>query len=160
MTDAGENGRRTVSLIGTSPAEKTTMKSLSIRRTIKIYGKKLYVTAIGNNAFRGYTALKRVNIGNGVESIGKRSFAENPSLKKVVIGKGVKSIGKLAFSGCSKLSSITIKTTKLTEEQVGKKAFTGTPEKVKVYTAKKVVKAYRKLLVKRGLSKKAVVKAR
>ncbi len=160
VTDAGKNGKGTVTLIKASEAKKNKMKSVSMRRTVKIYGKTFYITAIGNNAFRGFTKLQVVNIGNGVKKIGKRAFAQNPALQTVVIGKSVDTIGKLAFSGCDNLSSLTIKTTNLTKEKVEAKAFAGTPENLEVRVARKVLKAYKKLLVEKGISGNAVIASR
>lgn len=67
-----------------------------------------------------------------------------------------------AFYNCKKLTSITIKTTKLTTKNVGKKAFTKTGssnyKKLTVKVPKKKLKAYKTMLKKRGLSSKAKVK--
>lgn len=66
--------------------------------------------------------------------------------------------GKSAFQGCKKLKTITFKTTKLTAKKVGTKAFKGTPAKATVKVPKKVKKAYKKWLTKKGISKKAKIK--
>ncbi|MBQ8199278.1 MAG: hypothetical protein IJZ76_07625 [Lachnospiraceae bacterium] len=64
------------------------------------------------------------------------AFKNNKKLKTVKIGANIKSIGKNAF----------------------KKMGSSNYKKVKVKVPKKVLKAYKKTLVKRGLSKKAKIK--
>ena len=85
------------------------------------------------------------------------AFKNSKKLKKVIIGKNITTIGTNAFYGCSKLKSITIKTTKLKNSKVGKKAFTGTPSNVKVKVPKSKVKAYDKMLKKKGIAKSGKV---
>ena len=89
-----------------------------------------------------------------VTEIANNAFKGNKKLKKVVIGKNVKTIGKNAFSGDSKLKNITIKSTSL--KKVGSKAFKGIHAKAKIKVPAKKLKAYQKLLKKKG--QKASVK--
>ena len=70
----------------------------------------------------------------------------------------IKTIGKTAFYKCAKLKTITIKTTKLTTKTVGKNAFKGVYKKATVKVPAKKLKAYKTLLVKKGLPKTAKVK--
>lgn len=121
--------------IATLSKSKTKKKSFTIPATIKVDGKTYKVTAIAANAFK-----------------------KNKKLKKVTIGKNIEKIGKSAFQSCKKLKTIKIKTNKLTAKTVGAKAFKGTARKAKVRVPKKKRKAYKKLLRKKGLSKKAKVK--
>lgn len=118
---------------------KKTYSKVKIPNTIKYGGVTYRVTSIANNAFKN-----------------------NKKLKSVTIPKNVAKIGSKAFYGCKKLTKLTIKTSKLTTKTVGKKAFTkmgsSNYKKVKVKVPKKKLKAYKKLLQKRGLSKKAKVK--
>ena len=108
---------------------------ITIPSTVKIDGITYKVTSIGKNAFKGCTKLTTVTI-----------------------GKNVTKIGSKAFYGCKKLKNITIKTTKLKSKSVGSKAFKGTSTKAKVKVPKKSLKAYKKFLVKKGISKKAKIK--
>ena len=110
-----------------------TAKKVTIPDTVKLDTVKYKVTAVGANAFKG-----------------------NTKLKTVVIGKNVTSVGKKAFYGCKKLTSLTIKSTKWTSKSVGAKAFTGTPAGIRVTVPKKQRKAYKALLMKKGISAKAV----
>ena len=70
----------------------------------------------------------------------------------------MKTIGAKAFYKCAKLKSITIKTTKLTTKTVGANAFKGVYKKATVKVPAKKLKAYKTLLVKKGLPKTAKVK--
>ena len=108
-----------------------TITSLSIPKTVKV-GKKTYqVTAIAS-----------------------RAFVNRKKLKKVTIGANVSKIGNYAFYGCTNLKTITIKSTKLTTSTVGSKAFSKiyTKATIKVPKAKKT--AYKKILLKKGVTKK------
>lgn len=119
-------------------------------------GKK--VKTIGASAFSGCSKLKTLKIGAAVTTIGDKAFYKCTALTKVTIPSKVSKIGKSAFYGCKKLKDITIKTTKLTSKKVGSKAFKGTPKKAKVKVPKKSLKAYKKFLVKKGISKNAKIK--
>ena len=93
-----------------------------------------------------------------VTTIGKKAFAGNKALKKVVIGKNIKTIGSKAFTNCKKLKTIKIKTTKLTKKSVGAKAFKGINKKVKINVPNKKVASYKKILLKKGVTRQAVIK--
>ena len=118
----------------TAPKSKSA-KKLTIPATIKVKGKTYKVTAIKASAFKGMAKLTTVTI-----------------------GANVKTIGKNAFLNCKKLKTITIKTTKLTTKTVGANAFKGVYKKATVKVPAKKLKAYRTLLVKKGLPKTAKVK--
>ena len=170
-------GGDTVSVAGVTSTKKTTV---SVKATVQIGGKVYKITAIENNVFKNNKKLKKVTIGKNVTTIGTNAFYGCSKLKKVTIGKNVKSIGnkafykctklskiiipskvtkigKQAFSGCKTLKSITIKTTKLKSSKVGKKAFTGTPYNVRVKVPKSKVKAYDKMLKKKGIAQSGKV---
>ena len=116
------------------------------------------VKTIGKNAFRGCTALKSVTGMAGVTKIGDSAFQNCKVLPKITLPAKVKTIGKNAFNGCKKLKTITIKTTKLTTKTVGANAFKGVYKKATVKVPAKKLKAYKSLLVKKGLPKTAKVK--
>ena len=93
-----------------------------------------------------------------VTEISANAFSKDQKLKKVVIGKNIKKIGKNAFKGCKNLKKITIKTKSLKAGTVGKNALRGCNAKLQVKVPKGKKAAYKKLLKKAGISKKAVVK--
>ena len=66
-----------------------------------------YTTIIGN-AFKQYTALKKVIINDGVTSIENYAFNGCSALTEITIPGSVTSIGGSAFKNCSSLESITI----------------------------------------------------
>lgn len=109
--------------------------SVIIPTTIKIKGATYKVTEISTNAFKN-----------------------NRKLKKVVIGQNIVRIGKNAFYGCKKLTSITIKSSRLTLKNIDKNAFKNTSPKATVKVPKKQKALYNQILKKRGLNKKAKVK--
>lgn len=122
------SGLDTVTVIGFDMPKS----KLVIPDTIMLEGYAYKVTAIANNAFKG----------------------EN--IKNLTIGANVTTIGKNAFANCKSLKKVTIKSTVI--KSIGKKAFAKTPKKAtfKVPKAKKA--AYKKLLKKAGINKKAKVK--
>ena len=87
-----------------------------------------------------------------VTAVNTGAFQNCKKLKSVVIGKGITSIGTKAFSGCKSLKKITIKSTKL--KKVGKNAFKGIHAKAVIKAPKAKLKAYKKLLKKKGQGKK------
>lgn len=93
-----------------------------------------------------------------VTSIADNAFKNNKNITNVIIGKNIKRIGKKAFYGCKSLRNITIKTKLLKKNTVGSKAFTKAGsknyKKLKVKVPKKKLKLYKKILRKKGLSKK------
>ena len=109
--------------------------SVTIPATIKIKGATYKVTEISTNAFKN-----------------------SRKLKKVVIGQNIVRIGKNAFYGCKKLTSITIKSSRLTLKNIGKNAFKNTIPKATVKVPKKQKALYNQILKKRGLNKKAKIK--
>ncbi len=70
--------------------------------------KKLPITAIANNAFKGCTSLKSVTLPKNVTSIGDDAFFGCASLVSVEMPERLYSIGSHAFSGCVSLKSIDI----------------------------------------------------
>ena len=126
------NEKKTATVAGVTDKK---VKELRIEDQVKLFDKTYKVTAIRDGALKG---LKK--------------------LTTLVIGKNVKTIGKNAFYKCAKLKTITIKTTKLTTKTVGANAFKGVYKKATVKVPAKKLKAYKTLLVKKGLPKTAKVK--
>ena len=80
------------------------------------------VTAIGEGAFKGCTALTSVSLPNGVVEIGKSAFEGCSSLARVSLSDGLRSIGPRAFKDCEALKAIDLPE-KL--ELIGEFAFEG-----------------------------------
>ena len=127
--------------------------------------KKLSSVTVGKNvktisagAFSGCAKLKTVKLGAAVTTIGDRAFYKCTSLAKITIPAKVKKIGKQAFYGCKKLKSITIKTTKLTNKNVGSKAFKGIYAKATIKVPKRKYTSYKKILRAKGVSSKTKIK--
>ena len=115
------------------------------------------VEKISDNAFANCEKLQTVTLKKKVTVIGARAFYKCRSLKKFVIPASVKKIGKQAFYQCKNLKSITIKTTKLSKSRIGKNAFKGIHAKAKIKVPKKKLKLYKKVLVSKGVGKKAKI---
>lgn len=83
------------------------------------------ITAIGNNAFDGFTGLKSVKFTDSIQSIGNYSFRNCTALTgEVVIPAEITQIGQYAFSNCKSISSINFtRASKLTT--IGRNAFSG-----------------------------------
>ena len=112
---------------------------------------------VTSNTITTLTVPKTVKLGKKtyqVTAIASRAFVNRKKLKKVTIGANVSKIGKYAFYGCTNLKTITIKSTKLTASTVGSKAFSKiyTKATIKIPKAKKT--AYKKILLKKGVTKK------
>ena len=93
----------------TNPSDWT-VKTLTVKATVNIYGKSYKVTKILADAFYGMNKLTKVTIGKNVTTIGKRAFYNCKKLKTITINSGnVTSIGKNAFKGIAKKATIRIK---------------------------------------------------
>ena len=66
------------------------------------------LTSIGDEAFRGCSALTTVTIPNSVTSIGQHAFHSCIGLTTVTIPESVTGIGFAAFHQCNSLTSVTI----------------------------------------------------
>ncbi len=117
-----------------APSKKT-ITVANIPSSVKVDGVTYKVTSIAKNAFKGCKKLK-----------------------SVTIGKNVKKIAAKAFWGCGALKKLTIQSTKLKEKNIGSKAFGKTRKKMIVKVPKKQFKTYKKMLLKRGVSKGAKFK--
>ena len=138
----------------TAVAQKALYKNTKIK-TVTI-GKN--VTVIGKSAFEGCKKLKSVTLPESLTQIGNRAFYNCVALTKIVIPSNVAKIGKQAFTNAKKLKNIVIKTTKLTAKNIGAKAFKGTAAKATVKVPKSKLKSYQKILVTKGMNKKAAIK--
>lgn len=93
-----------------------------------------------------------------VVAIADKAFYKDKKLTSLTIGKYVKTIGAKAFYGCEKLKTLTLRTSKLTDKTVGAKAFGNLNARVVFKCPKAKLKAYKKLLKKKGAPKKAQYK--
>lgn len=131
VTNARTDGKGTVEYVKPVNKKKSVV---AIPATVKIGGVTYKVTSIAKNAFKNNKYIKRLTIEKNVEKIGAR-----------------------AFYGCKKLKNITIKTTKLKTKKIGTAAFEKTPLSAKIKVPKKKLKAYKTMLLKKGVSKKAKI---
>ncbi len=92
-----------------------------------------------------------------VTGISGSAFKNNEKLLKVVLGKNIKVIGEKAFYNCSRIKSIKILTKGLKQSSIKAKAFKGTARKIKIIVPKKKKGLYKKILLKRGVNKKAKI---
>ena len=111
------------------------------------------VTKIGTGAFAGCSVLTTVPAFGKLQTIGENAFKGCKTLTKFTLSASVKSIGKNAFNSCAKLKTITVKTTKLTDKNVGAGAFKGIYKKATFKCPKAKLSAYKKLFVKKGAPK-------
>lgn len=159
-----------------APANKKA-KTVTIPASVEINGVTYKVTKIDDKAFKGNTTVTKVVIPSSVTAIGAESFSGCKNLTSVSVPKNVTTIGKNAFKGCAKLTkvtlpskctkiganafngckkmkTITIKSTKLTSKSVSANAFKGLSKNVTIKVPKKQLKAYKKLLKKKGFKGK------
>lgn len=159
-----------------APANKKA-KTVTIPASVEINGVTYKVTKIDDKAFKGNTTVTKVVIPSSVTVIGAENFSGCKNLTTVSVPKNVTTIGKNAFKGCAKLTkvtlpskctkigagafdgckkmkTITIKSTKLTSKSVSAKAFKGLSKNVTIKVPKKQLKAYKKLLKKKGFKGK------
>ncbi len=113
------------------------------------------VKIIANGAFGCCLALQRIDIPSSVTSIGSGAFEGCSALNTLMIGKKVKNIGYRAFFACFKLDKIVIKTKRLTNKTIGAEAFTNAGTAPTVTCPRGLMKTYKKLLTKKGISKDA-----
>lgn len=135
-------------------------KTITIPDTVKVDGITYKVTSVAANALANNKKVTKVTVGKNVTSIGKNAFKKCTKLKTVTLkSTSLKLIGSNAFYGDKNLKTITIKSSKLTSKSVGKNAFKGTNKKLTIKVPKKKVSSYKKFLKKKGNSKVTVKKA-
>ena len=124
----------------------------SSSRTVAFTGNKAKTSVVIPSTIR----INRVTY--KVTAISDNALKNNRKLKKVVISTNVTKIGKNAFYGCKNLTSVTIRSSRLTLKNVGSNAFKNTSSKVTVRVPKKQKTLYSQILKKRGINKKAKIK--
>ncbi len=130
VTNVGAGGKGSVSLAG---AVNKAISSVNVGSEVKIGGKTMKITAISANAFKN-----------------------NKNLAKVSIGKNVKRIGSRAFYGASRLKSIVIKSTKLSD--VGEKTFSGIHKDASIKVESGMRASYKALLKGKGQPRSVVIR--
>jgi len=137
--------------------ENKKIKKITIYNTVTLGGKKYKVTSVAPSAFKNNKKITAVTVQKNVEVIQSSAFAGCANLKKVEIkSTKLKNIGSKAFSGCKKLSRITIKSKVL--KKAGKNAFKGISKKAVIKVPASKLKAYTKILAKKGQSKSVKIK--
>lgn len=132
ISNADTSGKGTV--VFTGATDKAARKTLTIPTTVKIGGKSFRVTAIGTSAMSGAKKLTTVKIRANIMTVGAK-----------------------AFCGCSKLSNVTIFSTKLTTAKTGANAFKGIRSNCRFKVPASRVSAYKKLLRAKGAGPKIIV---
>ncbi|MBQ8084781.1 MAG: leucine-rich repeat domain-containing protein [Lachnospiraceae bacterium] len=107
----------TVEFVGT---DKKKIKEVVVPDSIKIDNAQYKVTSIANKALKGKKTLKRVTIGNNIDSIGNNAFAKCKNLKKITIkSTSITVIGKNAIKGINKTAVVNVpKTNKKTYKKL------------------------------------------
>ena len=80
------------------------------------------ITAIGEDAFNGYSNFTTITLPDRLKSIGDSAFSGCTGLTSITLPDSVTSIGRRAFSGCTSLTSITLPDSL---ESIGDFAFNG-----------------------------------
>ena len=112
------------------------------------------VTSIGEASFNGCKKLKTLPSFGKLKTIGNKAFYNCEAITKFTIAASVEKIGKSSFQNCKKLKTLTIKTTKLTDKNVGASAFKSISSTATIKVPKSCLKDYQKLLKKKGINGK------
>lgn len=132
-------------------------------KVIKITGNSVFVSynATLNKRQKTIAVPNQIKTEEGfvckVSAISQKAFYKNKRVRKIILGNQITKIGARAFSGCNSLSSLTIKSKKISSKSLSSKAFKGISSKVKIKVPKTKRNSYRKLFLKKGLSKKVKV---
>ena len=157
-----DSGNYYYKVTGETTAQVTGLKNKKITKiviynTVTLGGKKYNVTSVAPSAFKGNKKITSVTVKKGILDIGKNAFAGCTKLKKVTIkSTTLKSIGAKAFYNCKTLNSIVIKSKAL--KKVGKNAFKGISKKAVIKVPAAKLKAYSKVLAKKGQSSTVKIK--
>lgn len=143
------------------PKKNSTFTSSSVTyKVTKSDAKKGTVTLVKGDKKKSSVVIPATVKKNGytfkVTQISSKAFYKNTKLKKVTIGKNITSIGTKAFQGCKSLKTIQVKSTSL--KKVGKNALSGIHKKATVKVPSKKLKAYQKLLKKKGQASTVKIK--
>ena len=163
-------GTASVTITGTGDYKGTVTKTFIIYvkkgTTVTSGAYKYRFTGNSEVAFAGIKSTKTtkvvipktVKLGGKtfkVTSIAKKALYNKSKVKSVTIGENVKTIGASAFQNCKKLSTITIKTTKL--KSAGKNTFKGIKATAKIKVPSRKLKAYKKILKNKGQGSKVKI---
>ena len=66
------------------------------------------VTAVGNSAFKGQSAITEVVVPAGVVSLGRNAFDSCTALQRLTLHEGIRRIGYQAFARCPALRQLTL----------------------------------------------------
>ena len=132
-------------------------KTVKVSSSVTVDNVTYKVTAIAANAFKGNKKVKSIVLPSGITEIGDNAFSGCTALTKIVIPAKVTKLGANLFKGNKKLQLIQIKTKKLKDKTVAKKAFKGVGKKVVVKVPKSKKAFYTKLFRKKGLIKKVKI---
>ena len=146
------------------------LSTVTIGKNVKTVGKNAFasctalktvkggsgVITIGDSAFSGCKVLKTFPVMSKLQKIGTAAFRNCVKLEKFTLGAKVKSIGKSAFYSCKGLKTITVKSTLLTDKNVGAAAFKNIYKKAVIKCPKSKLKAYKKLFIKKGAPKTCI----
>lgn len=94
--------------------------SISIPEQVSHNGMNYHVTAIGENAFIGQSALQSVSMPNSVNAIGASAFRDCANLQTIQLSNSLTKILDLTFYGCSSLKNIALPQS---IQSIGKSAF-------------------------------------
>ena len=128
--------------------------SFSQCKALKVISLGKNITSIGEKAFYKCTSLTKIVLPGKVTKIGKQSFYGCKKLAKALIPASIKSIGSKAFASAPALKTVTIKTTRLNAKTIGTGAFQKIHSKAVMKVPSKKLKAYKSLLIKRGITNK------
>lgn len=112
-----------------------------------VENKKLTKVVIGNT-------VKYKNVTYTITSVANKALNKNTKVTQIIVGDKVTSIGKKAFAGCKKLKKLKFGTGVTT---IGKNALKGIYAKAKIKVPANKLKAYKKLLKKKGQSSKVKI---
>ena len=127
VTKVAGDGSGTVKLLGFNDPKKT-VKKVTIPASVNIKGTYYRVTEIEAKAFSGNKKITSVEIGENVKKIGNNAFNGCSALKKVTFKAGnVTTIGKTAFSGINKKATVYSPSSKIRKKykKLLKKKITG-----------------------------------
>ena len=94
--------------LGTNAWKITGYKGKAVSVTIPTRFAGKLVTAVGENAFKGNTAIRTVTVPSVVTSIGANAFDGCTSLVTVTLTNSITFIGAAAFQNCTSLSNVWI----------------------------------------------------